>query len=483
MNQITSIGNMQKDMDLNKIFSFIINYSPNSIVVTNLEGKIIFVNKRFEMCYGYLFCELVGQELGMLNAEVNSDEIQSDIINALKNNRRWRGEILQKCKDGSTFVGDFEFFAILNRDGLSEAWVSINHNITKRKLAEEQLRQSKEQFAKVFFAGPNPMAIISTKSHECIDINEAFLINCELSRDEVVGSKIEDLYDFLCLNKRKVCEIKKTMHKNSCLRNLEICVKTKSGKLMEGLLSVDIINFNYEKCYLLVFNDLTDYKNLTREIGRLDRLNLIGQLAAGIGHEVRNPMTTVRGFLQLLSGNQEFAKHQEYFNLMIKELDRANSIITDFLSIARNKPKELERTNLNDLIANMYPLISSDALNSSKNISIKLEPVPELLLSKDEIKQLILNFVHNGLEVTPLGGFLTIQTYSKDQDVVLEIKDEGPGINKNILPKLGTPFLTTKAEGTGLGLATCYSIAERHNARVDVETTPTGTTFFIRFRQ
>lgn len=219
-----------------------------------------------------------------------------------------------------------------------------------------------------------------------------------------------------------------------------------------------------------------------QELHRLDRLNLIGQMAAGIGHEVRNPMTTVRGFLQMLSKKEELCKYKGYYNLMIEELDRANSIITEFLSLVRNNPSDLQPQNLNKIIDDLYPLVQADALNSNNDIIIKQTPLPDINISKNEIHQLILNMIRNGLDAMKNTGYITIKTFMERGEIVLAIKDEGSGIDPGIIDKLGTPFLTTKAEGTGLGLATCYRIAERHNARIEVESSPKGTTFYIKFK-
>lgn len=258
---------------------------------------------------------------------------------------------------------------------------------------------------------------------------------------------------------------------------------TLSNGMYFGVYENLFYDLNGEPLAIKIGVDLTEKKHTERELARLDRLDLIGKLAAGIGHEVRNPMTTVRGFLQMLSQKPKFAEEKKYFDIMVNELDRANSIITEFLSLARNKPSDLEINNLNLIIEEMYPLIQADALNSNINLSLKVNTVPDIFLNKREIRQLILNLVKNGMEAMPKGGTVLIKTFTTEEQVVLAICDEGPGIDNAILDKLGTPFFTTKENGTGLGLATCYNIAERNNAKIDVETGPSGTTFYVKFNK
>lgn len=227
--------------------------------------------------------------------------------------------------------------------------------------------------------------------------------------------------------------------------------------------------------------DITDKKKYETELKRLSGLDLIGQMAAGISHEIRNPMTTVRGFLQLLSKQNENGKDDEYFRIMIDELDRANSIITEFLSMGNTKTTDLQKMDLNSILNDITPLLMADAFNQNKNLKFVTSELPPLLLNRNEIRQLILNLFRNGLEAMSQGKDLTIKTYIDNDFIVLAIQDQGEGIKPEVLEKLGTPFFTTKDNGTGLGLGICYAIAARHNAKIDIETGSEGTTFYVYF--
>ena len=192
-------------------------------------------------------------------------------------------------------------------------------------------------------------------------------------------------------------------------------------------------------------------------------------------------MTTVRGYLQLLGAKPGYAAQKSTFDLMISEVDRANAIITEFLSLAQTKQMELEPKNLNTILNNLYPLIEADTFTQNKQIRFIPGELPDLELNAKEISQLVLNLTRNGLESMEETGSLTIKSYVEDNKVVLEIADEGCGIPPGFISKVGTPFFTTKDTGTGLGLASCYKIAESHNAMIRIDSTPSGTTFFILF--
>lgn len=213
-------------------------------------------------------------------------------------------------------------------------------------------------------------------------------------------------------------------------------------------------------------------------INHLQKFNLLGELSAGIAHEIRNPLTTVRGFLQLLGSKDYNEKDKEFYDLMISELDRANSILNEFLSLTKEKRPEFKRINLNSIILKLVPLLDT---NSAYDIITDFGEIPEIRLDEKEICQVILNLANNGFEAMTSGGCLTIRTYKADDSVVMEIKDEGQGLSPEALEKIGTPFFTTKDKGTGLGIATCKSIINQHNAKFEIESSPKGATFRVIF--
>jgi len=254
-----------------------------------------------------------------------------------------------------------------------------------------------------------------------------------------------------------------------------------NGRIFE-IYTYPFQDINGSPLVLELLIDITSRKQFEKEMARLSKLNLIGEMAAGIAHEIRNPMTTVRGFLQLLGQKEKYYQDKEHFNLMIEELDRANTIITKFLSLAKNRAVDYKIQNLNNILDSLFPLIQADAMVWDKYVTLELNEIPNLLLDEKEIHQLVLNLTRNGLEALCTGEYMTIKTYLDGSEVVLSVQDRGKGIPDEILDKIGTPFFTTKDNGTGLGLATCYSIAARHNATVDFDTGPGGTTFYVRFK-
>ena len=248
------------------------------------------------------------------------------------------------------------------------------------------------------------------------------------------------------------------------------------------IISVPFVLLDQQQIYYnTTIIDISNQKRLEEELQRLDRLHLVGEMAAGIAHEIRNPMTTVRGYLQLFKKRSTGQKEIEDFQIMIEELDRANAIITEFLALAKNKNNQLLMKDINHIIKAIYPLVQAEAALAGSEITLDLfSELPMILIDGKEIRQVLLNLVSNALQ-SMSHGQVTIRSFMEDGKVVVAVEDQGVGIPDEIKHKIGTPFFTTKDSGTGLGIAICYSIIQRHNANLDFVTSPQGTTFFIRF--
>jgi len=446
---------------------------------TDIEGVYQYVSPSHKDVLGYELIYLLGKSAFEF---VHPDDLET-VLNATKRCRETKmpGKLEYRYRHANGHylwletVGNLLF----DNNGQITGVIFCGRDITERKKTEEALRLSEERFFKIFNASPSIISITTFKEGLFINVNESFLQVLGYNREEVIGRTVSDINIWVSPERS---EIIKMFQESKTVKNLECVFCKKSGELITCLYSAEVVYFRGEQHILSTVNDITERKRLEEEMARLERLNLIGEMAAGIGHEIRNPMTTVRGFLQLLGSKKECSQFKEYYNLMIEELDRANSIITEFLSLAKNRTLSKKTLNLSHIVETMLPLIQSDATRADKYVKAALEVTPDLLLDEKEIRQLILNLVRNGLEAMSPGGYITIRTFMDGQNVVLSVEDQGKGIEPEVLEKIGTPFFTTKDSGTGLGLAVCYSIAARHQAAIEVETGPGGTSFYIRFK-
>lgn len=220
---------------------------------------------------------------------------------------------------------------------------------------------------------------------------------------------------------------------------------------------------------------------INEKLNRLGRLNMVGQMAATMAHEIRNPLTTVRGYLQYFERKDCFSEYKDALQLMIEEIDRANAIISEYLSLAKNKSIDLKRANLTNILLSLKPLLENDANSAGHSVYFDLHDTADIIVDESEIKQMVINLVRNGWEAMTNRGQITITTCMHEDKVLLSVKDRGPGIPKHVIKKLGTPFFSTKEMGTGLGLAVCFHIVERHGALIHFEPTEQGTTVSVSF--
>ncbi|TFE03687.1 ATP-binding protein [Jeotgalibacillus sp. R-1-5s-1] len=276
-------------------------------------------------------------------------------------------------------------------------------------------------------------------------------------------------------------------------------INTKRFKQQQGMyrperLSISVIAFNdgyyevsraesiYQDYDLYVIRDVTGIVSILNQVDRNDTLKVVGQLAAGIAHEIRNPMTSLKGFIQLLEAALK-NEHSMYFNVITSELQRIESIMTEFLMLAKPKDSKTIRFNLYDIIHDSVELMKPQAvmhdielnmLSSSENAFIKGDP--------NRLKQVVINLIKNGIEAIEEKGIIQINIEQHQEQVVVLIRDNGCGISEDKLGKLNEPFYTTKEHGTGLGLPVSFKIIEEHGGYVDVKSTEgEGTEFSLTF--
>ena len=347
-------------------------------------------------------------------------------------------------------------------------------NITHYKHIENELLRAEERFSAVFRNSHALMAVFNLDNYQHISVNDSYANFFGYNPNEIIGKTKDEI--FATVDSHSV----QTQIQNNPLSKL-ITVKTKANVYKNIILTSESININGKPCLLEIGIDITDNLRYQKELQMLEHLNLLGQMSASIAHEIRNPLQTIKGFLQLLQFKEELLPYQSHFTLMIDELNRTNQIITEFLSLSRTKPTSLELRDINDIITSILPLIKAQALNEDKIIEVEQKSVPKTMLDEDEIKQVLLNLIKNGLDATESKGSVKIITDSDHTSVKLIVSDHGQGIPSELQENIGIPFFTTKINGTGLGLSMSLNILERHNAKVNFVSNENGTTFYIDF--
>ncbi len=235
---------------------------------------------------------------------------------------------------------------------------------------------------------------------------------------------------------------------------------------------------------VILFRDLTEVQNLKREVERSQRLASLGRLAAGIAHEIRNPLSSIKGFATYFKERyKEIPEDQKTAEIMVQEVERLNRVIGQLLEFARPMTIQRKRTSLQTLIQHSLKMIEGEAHAKGINVTTKLSPeIGEISIDPDRMSQVLLNLYLNSIEAMEHEGSLSVELSWDDtrQRAKITVSDTGIGINKEDLVHIFDPYFTTKQSGTGLGLAIVHAIIESHKGEVKVESeTGKGSTVTI----
>jgi len=234
---------------------------------------------------------------------------------------------------------------------------------------------------------------------------------------------------------------------------------------------------------ILVLRDMSRAKELEENLRKADRLASMGTLAAGMAHEIKNPLGGLRGAAQLLQEEIKSEKYREYTGVIIKETDRINSIVENLLNLSNPKPLKLKSVNIHKILGDIL-LLEEKILKRMKITVVRdFDPsLPSVYIDEGRITQVFLNIVKNAVEAIKKGGELTLTTKifydyivieegakSHTKMVLIEVRDTGKGFEDDVLSNLFTPFFSTKSKGTGLGLVISHRIIEEHKGRIKIQ--------------
>lgn len=316
-----------------------------------------------------------------------------------------------------------------------------------------------------------PHHIVIIDKHGVITLcNKQTLDDFQTTKDAVVGKHIKHLLNI----------------DESQIRTLETL---RTG---QELFNEEVLDTNYGICNTRIIYD--ESGNILRVISlfhflnplkEAEKMNMMGQISASIAHEVRNPLTTVRGYLQLMSQGELPVESEVLKELLIPELDRANKIISDFLMVSKNSPVKKSPEKITDFLLHFKNLMYSEAV--MKEVSFSVHSSADLtetvvLLNHNELLQVFVNLFNNSVDSKFPGRPLVITVDAKTEDDTIHItfKDNGTGMNPANLRYIFDPFFSTKDTGTGLGLSLSKKIVELHHGTITVSSTPTiGTTFLL----
>lgn len=248
-----------------------------------------------------------------------------------------------------------------------------------------------------------------------------------------------------------------------------------------GTISKDFQLTTMEEAHMQMDN-IVDFLKMNKELQRAEKMNAVGQLAASVAHEIRNPMTVVKGFLQIFYAKEHMSEEERtYIKLMIEEMNRAETIINDYLSLAKPDVEQSQKVDGAALANKVIDLMHSYAM-MGKGIHFK-KNIQQVYLeaNNNELKQVLINILKNAIEAMKNGGTITINLYPVKKYGVFEIEDTGIGMTEEEINRLGTAFYSLKEKGTGMGLMVCYQMVEQMKGHIEVQSEKGRGTLFKIF--
>ncbi|MEB3103659.1 PAS domain S-box protein [Ferviditalea candida] len=451
----------QKLRESEERYRQLVELSPEPIIVHS-DYRIVFVNPAAVKLAGAADqAELIGKEIFGFIHPTDLDTLESKLQQLFKEGKPARN-IQKKLVRLDGQMIDIEISALPLEYMGKRSVQLLCKDISEQKKAEEELFERELQFRRMIKLLPEPMVIHKDgKIHYVNDMTLA-LVGAQ-SQEEVIGRSI---FDFIHPDYAGVVteRIRLAITSNEKLDYMEIKLVRLDGTFVDvETSSIYIHKYLQFPVVQTVIRDLTDRKRTEEYMLRSEKLSVVGQLAAGVAHEIRNPLTSLKGFVQLMKTNK--GNEQKYIEIMLSELDRIHSIVNEFMILAKPHEIHFQESSIVELIRNVVFLLDSQAILNNVQIHYDFEPdIPLVQCDENQMKQVFVNLLKNAIEAMPNGGTVQICVRTASNgNISIRIIDEGKGIPEDMIRKLGEPFFSTKETGTGLGLMICFGIVQAHN--------------------
>ncbi|WP_115995817.1 PAS domain-containing sensor histidine kinase [Cohnella lupini] len=456
-------------------YRVLVDCSPEPIVVCH-ELIIVFVNPAAVKLLGANSSgELIGQHASRFLLDETMLALPKYVDELLKGGKASEGAELSLIRTDGKII-HVEYRAVpINLQGVKSVQL-LFRDVTDRKKAESELADKEMELSRILQLSPEPILLHQAGRITFVNDRGIELLN-GTKKEEFVGLPI---IDFFCASCHPLIleRMRKVVQIDDYMEFVEMKLKRLDGELIDVEVASICVHRNIRAPIVqVVIRDLTERKKTEEMIRRSDKLSIAGELAAGVAHEIRNPLTALRGFMQLLS-----AKKTDYVDIMLVEIDRINHIVNEFIGMAKPQALNFIRCDIRDLMDNVIIFLHPQALLYNVELKITIQaPISPIECEPNQIKQVFMNVLKNAIESMPQGGEVEIVIAMKeDRDIIVRIVDQGVGIPEDRMEKIGEPFFSLKESGTGLGLMVCHRIIEAHQGRITISSVVNeGTTVEI----
>ncbi|MEM3566399.1 MAG: PAS domain S-box protein [Candidatus Bathyarchaeia archaeon] len=505
MTDITELKRLETCLtETNRRFEMFLKNAMEGITIVDQDENILFANKAFAEMLGYKEKELRGISLRRFVDE----EGYKKIIEETKVRRKGivsRYELTLYCKDGKPRFVQVSASPLWNEDGSYAGALAIIMDITERRKMETALKESEEKFRNIFENASDGLIYLDQYG-KILDVNRITVEASGCRKEEIMGKHFTELRMIPCDEMPKVVNAFSSALKGKAgYANFKIIDSDGKEHQVEGSASVIRVG-DRTSGVLIIARDITEREQMQKKLEeysrrletlveekakqlreaqerllRAERLAAIGQLAAMVGHDLRNPLTSIAAavyYLKKKLWRKLDATAKEMLKIIERDVEYSNNVIADLLDYSREIRLNLVETTPKALFKEV---LSTIRVPKKIRVVDKTAENP-IIVDKEKMKRVFVNIIKNAIAAMPQGGELVIASREIDGNIAISFADTGIGMSREVLEKIWTPFFTTKAKGLGLGLPICKRIVEAHDGKITVKSAPNkGTTFTVIF--
>ncbi|GMK41775.1 hypothetical protein PCCS19_48340 [Paenibacillus sp. CCS19] len=433
------------------------------VLIWNADFRVVRVNAAFTSLFGYGREEVEGrsiEECPFIPAELQSELKDAGQL-AIEQGKSIVMDTMRRKKDGTPLHIMLSITPMAAGEGKSATWISILRDYTGQLEANRQLKEAQAELES--FIAYNPDAIGFFNNDGSVrQVNAAFERVLDCTIEELRTKKLIEM-PFAHAIAQSDTELIGLIQSGG-IQSKEIGIVRGDNSIMSGLMSMT--PFPDQKGFAIIVKDVSELQEAKDLLGRSEMLSMIGQLAAGVAHEIRNPLTSLKGFIRLIEPALE-PKESRYLGIMKGELDRIELIVNEMLVLSKPQIMELALYPMDELLDYIIELLSTQAVMKGIEINRFFEPVPPIECEQRRVKQVFVNLLKNAIESMDANGNINVRIERADEDHVrVVVSDQGKGMTPEQLTRLTEPFYTTKEKGNGLGLMMTASIVERHGGTI-----------------
>jgi PAS domain S-box-containing protein len=483
------------ELNLGRRYRALFENANDLIVGTDLDGNLLYVNNAWQETLDFNEQEIAVLSIFQLIHSESLETFREGFRRAIAGVKIRHVETTFVSKYGKRVIVEGSFHCELVEDERVGVQC-IFRDITERKKSASALKESEERFSRVFAASPIAIGILTLQEGKLQDVNDSFLSMLRYERFQVVGNVDLDLG--LWANPDDRAQIIQKLEKRETVRDVQCKLRSKKGEIREALVSAELIEINNQRCLLLIIHDNTERLNLEAQLRQAQKMEGIGQLAAGVAHDFNNILTIIQGHAGRLRNVDGLPPRiGESVEQVSIAADRAANLTRQLLTFCRKQAMLPEVMDVNTTVSHVSKMLERIL---GEDITLEMregKDLPRINADGGMMELCIINLACNARDAMPKGGKLLITTSMADvtpdyvkgrpkartgRHVCLTVTDTGCGMKPETLRRIFEPFFTTKevGKGTGLGLATVYGIIDQHRGWIEVNSeVGKGTTFKI----